>query len=95
MTTRVERASHVPMELAVERADFVAMVSYMKLPRREDSVLTAYGGPTYCGSGCISNCDAVAECGQYASPAGKKCPLNTCCSQYGFVRLEHFYNVLE
>lgn len=22
-------------------------------------------GPTYCGSGCVSNCDAVAECGQY------------------------------
>ena len=22
-------------------------------------------GPTYCGSGCVSNCNAVAECGQY------------------------------
>ena len=43
-------------------------------------------GPTYCGSGnCTSNCDAVAECGQYASKPGTQCPLNTCCSQYGFV----------
>ncbi|KAK3946801.1 hypothetical protein QBC32DRAFT_200396, partial [Pseudoneurospora amorphoporcata] len=41
-------------------------------------------GPTYCGTGCMSNCNAHAECGQYAVPAGKKCPLNTCCSQYGF-----------
>lgn len=43
-------------------------------------------GPTYCGSGnCTSNCDAVAECGQYAAKPGKQCPLNTCCSKYGFV----------
>ncbi|KAG9571281.1 glycoside hydrolase family 18 protein, partial [Aureobasidium melanogenum] len=41
-------------------------------------------GPTYCGSGCSSNCDATAECGQYAKEPGQKCPLNTCCSQYGF-----------
>lgn len=42
-------------------------------------------GPVYCGKGCVSNCDAVAECGQYAKIAGQTCPLNTCCSQYGFV----------
>lgn len=41
-------------------------------------------GSTYCGAGCVSNCNAVAECGQYASPAGKTCPLNTCCSEFGF-----------
>ncbi|BCR84335.1 uncharacterized protein ACHE_11737S [Aspergillus chevalieri] len=41
-------------------------------------------GKTYCGDGCVSNCNAVAECGKDARPAGKKCPLNTCCSQYGF-----------
>lgn len=34
-------------------------------------------GSTYCGSGCTSNCNATAECGQYSSPAGKTCPLNT------------------
>jgi chitinase len=33
---------------------------------------------------CWSNCDAVAECGRYALPEGKKCPLNVCCSKYGF-----------
>ncbi|KAK8102995.1 glycoside hydrolase family 18 protein [Apiospora sp. TS-2023a] len=33
---------------------------------------------------CISNCDAKAPCGQYADPASASCPLNVCCSQYGF-----------
>lgn len=33
-------------------------------------------GDTYCGDGCVSNCDALAECGKDASPSGKKCPLN-------------------
>jgi chitinase len=37
---------------------------------------------------CWSNCDAVAECGKYALPAGKTCPLNVCCSEFGFVRIE-------
>lgn len=41
-------------------------------------------GPTYCGSGCVSNCGAVAECGKYAKISGQQCPLNTCCSQFGF-----------
>lgn len=36
-----------------------------------------YIGPTYCGTGCLSQCNAVAECGKYAKPAGKTCPLNT------------------
>ena len=41
-------------------------------------------GDVYCGDGCTSNCNATAECGKHASPAGKKCPLNTCCSEFGF-----------
>ncbi|KAF3169076.1 hypothetical protein TWF751_007543 [Orbilia oligospora] len=41
-------------------------------------------GPLSCGTGCSSNCDAKAECGQYAEPVGKTCPLNVCCSQHGF-----------
>ena len=41
-------------------------------------------GPTYCGDGCLSDCGAVAECGQYAKKPGTECPLNTCCSQFGF-----------
>ncbi|KAF9249765.1 CAZyme family GH18 [Penicillium roqueforti] len=40
--------------------------------------------PTYCGTGCVSNCDATAECGQYASTVNQTCPLNVCCSQYEF-----------
>ncbi|KAI0157094.1 hypothetical protein GGR52DRAFT_586914 [Hypoxylon sp. FL1284] len=41
-------------------------------------------GPTYCGTGCVSQCNAVAECGQYAKIPGTTCPLNTCCSEFGF-----------
>lgn len=41
-------------------------------------------GPTYCGTGCISQCDAKAACGQYAQDPNAQCPLNVCCSQYGF-----------
>ncbi|KAK7962859.1 bacteriodes thetaiotaomicron symbiotic chitinase [Apiospora aurea] len=40
-------------------------------------------GSKYCGNGCLSQCDATAECGENASEPGKKCPLNFCCSQYG------------
>lgn len=41
-------------------------------------------GPVYCGDDCTSNCDATAECGEYADPPGKGCPLNVCCSEWGF-----------
>ena len=48
-------------------------------------------GPTYCGtngqspnSACWSNCDAKAECGKDAADPGQTCPLNVCCSQFGF-----------
>lgn len=43
--------------------------------------------PSECGSGnCTSNCDAKAQCGQYAPPASSKCPLDVCCSQFGYDR---------
>ncbi|KXH59987.1 glycosyl hydrolase family 18 [Colletotrichum salicis] len=48
-------------------------------------------GPKACGTNgispndvCWSNCDAKAECGRYADPPGKECPLNVCCSPWGF-----------
>jgi chitinase len=37
-------------------------------------------GPTYCDEGCQSNCDAKAECGEFAAVPGAGCPLNVCCS---------------
>ncbi|VBB73365.1 Putative Glycoside Hydrolase Family 18 [Podospora comata] len=40
--------------------------------------------PAYCGTGCLSNCDAKAPCGQYAKIPGTTCPLNACCSEHGF-----------
>ncbi|KAF3021588.1 hypothetical protein E8E14_013534 [Neopestalotiopsis sp. 37M] len=41
--------------------------------------------PGECGAGnCTSNCDAKAECGQYGKPGQQKCPLNVCCSKFGF-----------
>ncbi|CAG8939269.1 unnamed protein product [Penicillium salamii] len=41
-------------------------------------------GPTYCGEGCMHNCNATAPCGQYAKVPGQGCPLNVCCSEFGF-----------
>ncbi|KAL6693261.1 glycoside hydrolase family 18 protein [Trichoderma pleuroticola] len=41
-------------------------------------------GPAYCGIGCTSNCDAKAERGQFSADGKKTCPLNVCCSQFGF-----------
>ncbi|KAF7870544.1 hypothetical protein EAF04_004288 [Stromatinia cepivora] len=48
-------------------------------------------GSKYCGTNgqspnevCWSNCDAHAECGRYSEVPGTKCPLNVCCSQFGF-----------
>uniref|UniRef100_A0A8H7XJL8 Chitinase n=1 Tax=Psilocybe cubensis TaxID=181762 RepID=A0A8H7XJL8_PSICU len=41
-------------------------------------------GSTFCGVGCLSNCDALAECGPNAAPGNSICALNVCCSQFGF-----------
>ncbi|KAK2015704.1 hypothetical protein LZ32DRAFT_689406 [Colletotrichum eremochloae] len=48
-------------------------------------------GPEACGTNgqspndkCWSNCNAKAECGRYAETVGKECPLNVCCSPFGF-----------
>ncbi|SMR58009.1 unnamed protein product [Zymoseptoria tritici ST99CH_3D1] len=40
--------------------------------------------PLECGSGCASNCDAKAECGEYAASGKQNCPLSVCCSKFGF-----------
>lgn len=49
-------------------------------------------GEKYCGDGtspgpndvCWSNCDAHAPCGRDALVANTTCPLNVCCSEFGF-----------
>ncbi|KAF2741656.1 glycoside hydrolase family 18 protein [Sporormia fimetaria CBS 119925] len=42
-------------------------------------------GPDFCGADvCISDCDAKAECGQYAVEGKEECPLKVCCSKWGF-----------
>ncbi|RSL86747.1 hypothetical protein CDV31_016357 [Fusarium ambrosium] len=55
-------------------------------------------GPEACGTNgkspndkCWSNCDAHAECGRYAKTPGQKCPLNVCCSRYGFCGMTRDY----
>ncbi|KAJ5098775.1 hypothetical protein N7532_005776 [Penicillium argentinense] len=38
-----------------------------------------------CGKGnCTSNCDAKAQCGPYAEEGSQRCPLNVCCSKFGW-----------
>ncbi|KAF7304029.1 hypothetical protein MIND_00634200 [Mycena indigotica] len=42
-------------------------------------------GSKFCGTDvCTSNCNAKAECGVDAPPENTTCPLNVCCSQFGF-----------
>jgi len=42
-------------------------------------------GTGWCDAGnCIDTCNATAECGEYAAVKGKLCPLNVCCSGYGY-----------
>lgn len=36
-------------------------------------------GLQFCGDGCQGNCDAKAECGQYAPDGKHDCPINVCC----------------
>lgn len=43
--------------------------------------------PTECGTGCMSNCNAKAQCGQYGTPGQQSCPLNVCCSKFGSASL--------
>lgn len=40
--------------------------------------------PKSCGTGCQHNCNAKAQCGPYAAAGQQKCPLNVCCSEFGF-----------
>ncbi|KAI0546598.1 hypothetical protein F4679DRAFT_409115 [Xylaria curta] len=50
----------------------------------KNSGLCGYS-PSECGAGnCSSNCNAKAECGQYGVPGRQNCPLNVCCSEFGF-----------
>ncbi|KXH60486.1 glycosyl hydrolase family 18 [Colletotrichum salicis] len=37
----------------------------------------------HCGSDCVSDCDSKADCGAYADPPGKECPLRVCCNKWG------------
>ncbi|SMR55633.1 unnamed protein product [Zymoseptoria tritici ST99CH_1E4] len=48
-----------------------------------DNGLCGYS-PLECGPGCASNCNAKAECGEYAAAGKQKCPLSVCCSSFGF-----------
>ncbi|KAI9150010.1 Chitotriosidase-1 [Paramyrothecium foliicola] len=60
-------------------------------------------GPEACGTNnispndvCWSNCDAKAECGRFAASPGKECPLNVCCSPFGFCGMtEEFCKVTD
>lgn len=44
--------------------------------------------PDFCGANCISNRDAKAQCGKYAKAGKEQCPLNVCCGEFGFCKLQ-------
>lgn len=41
-------------------------------------------GPDYCGTGCVSQCNATAMCGQYSENAAMPCGMQLCCSASGW-----------
>ncbi|GIJ85609.1 hypothetical protein Asppvi_004468 [Aspergillus pseudoviridinutans] len=85
MTIVVVLKSRARMAPAAAQAATVDMVrSFYPNCTCASSLTVSIKGPTYCGDGCVSQCDAVAECGQYSETGNKTCPLNVCCSQYGF-----------
>lgn len=44
--------------------------------------------PSECGAAnCTSKCDSKADCGEYGVPGKQNCPLNVCCSEFGYIML--------
>ena len=41
-------------------------------------------GPDFCGTGCLSQCDATAMCGQYSENGDMPCGMKLCCSASGW-----------
>jgi chitinase len=41
-------------------------------------------GPDYCGSGCRSNCNATAMCGEHSENGEMPCGMKLCCSAMGW-----------
>jgi F420-dependent methylenetetrahydromethanopterin dehydrogenase len=77
MTIVVVLKSRARMAPAAAQAATVDMVrSFYPNCTCASSLTVSIKGPTYCGDGCVSQCDAVAECGQYSETGNKTCPLN-------------------
>ncbi|KAH8764925.1 glycoside hydrolase superfamily [Diaporthe sp. PMI_573] len=45
-------------------------------------------GPTYCGDGCTSQCDATAMCGEFSEDADVPCGMQLYCSATGWCGLD-------
>ncbi|KAH7304503.1 glycoside hydrolase superfamily [Rhexocercosporidium sp. MPI-PUGE-AT-0058] len=48
-------------------------------------------GPDFCGSGCRSQCDATAMCGEFSKDADVPCGMNLCCSATGWCGTTEVY----
>ncbi|KAI9150631.1 Chitotriosidase-1 [Paramyrothecium foliicola] len=48
-------------------------------------------GPDYCGTGCRSQCNATAMCGEYSENADMPCGMNLCCSAMGWCGSTEIY----
>jgi chitinase len=44
---------------------------------------------------CISNCDATAMCGVDSFHGEQKCPLNICCSYFGYCGVNQSFPILQ
>ena len=84
------------MYLARMYVSFLASIEPMLLTRACEQGACCNGHSGLCGFGdafctevskggnCTSNCDALAECGIGSAPGQENCPLNVCCSKFGF-----------
>ncbi|KAG4435143.1 hypothetical protein IFR05_009375 [Cadophora sp. M221] len=94
MITLAQKQDLAPTAPAVRKVDSVATDLHRYLTQRapsENQFSSILTESPQCGTNdvspndkCWSNCDAKAECGGYAKDPGQKCPLNVCCSQFGF-----------
>lgn len=45
----------------------------------------------HCKQSCVANCDAKAPCGVSSKDGAQTCPLNLCCSHFGFCGVSNVF----
>ena len=81
---------HAQMEAAV-----TPKVCLLSNPLSETPSLMCLGQcgfrDEHCKSNCVANCNATAPCGVNSRNGSQMCPLNICCSYFGFCGTTDFF----